>query len=184
MVDGRGRAYENWINTRKQPLFGTEPDARVRALTNQASDPTAYRVLDIGRGTGRNALALARGGDPVDVVEMTPKFAGMIRADAERESLEVAVIERDVFSTDDDLRRDYRLILLSEVVSGFRTAQQLPAVFERATQCLVGGGHLGFTAFLARPGCTPDEAARELDLDGKLCGTAPYRFDKRDNSLE
>src|SRR6478736_3975070 len=87
MVDGRGRAYENWINTRKQPLFGTEPDARVRALTNQASDPTAYRVLDIGRGTGRNALALARGGDPVDVVEMTPKFAGMIRADAERESL-------------------------------------------------------------------------------------------------
>jgi len=49
---------------------------------------------------------------------------------------------------------------------------------------LVGGGHLVFTAFLARPGCTPDEAARELDLDGKLCGTAPYRFDKRDNSLE
>jgi len=22
-------AYENWINTRKPPLFGTEPDARV-----------------------------------------------------------------------------------------------------------------------------------------------------------
>jgi tRNA1(Val) A37 N6-methylase TrmN6 len=39
-------------------------------------------VLDIGGGTGRNALALARRGHPVDVVESTSKFADMIRADA------------------------------------------------------------------------------------------------------
>ena len=171
MVDGRVRAYENWINTRKPPLFGTEPDARVWTLANQASDPTAYPVLDIGGGTGRNALAMARRGHPVDVVEMTPKFADMIRADAERESLDVRVIERDVFSTDDDLRRDYRLILLSEVVSDFRTAQQLRAVFELATQCLVGSGQLVFNAFLARPGYTPDEAAREL---GQQCYTTIF----------
>jgi len=164
-------AYENWINTRKPPLFGTEPDARVWTLANQASDPTAYPVLDIGGGTGRNALAMARRGHPVDVVEMTPKFADMIRADAERESLDVRVIERDVFSTDDDLRRDYRLILLSEVVSDFRTAQQLRAVFELATQCLVGSGQLVFNAFLARPGYTPDEAAREL---GQHCYTTIF----------
>ena len=99
-VDG---AYENWIDTREPPLFGTEPDARVWMLANQATDPTAHRVLDIDGGTGRNTLALARRGHPVDVVEMTPKFAGMIRADAERESLNVRVIERDVFATEDDL---------------------------------------------------------------------------------
>jgi SAM-dependent methyltransferase len=167
-VDG---AYENWIDTREPPLFGTAPDARLWTLANQATDPAAHRVLDIGGGTGRNTLALARRGHPVDVVEMTPKFADMIRADAERESLNLRVIERDVFATEDDLRRDYRLILLSEVVSDFRTAQQLRAVFELATQCLVGGGHLVFNAFLARPGYTPDEAAREL---GQQCYTTIF----------
>jgi 16S rRNA A1518/A1519 N6-dimethyltransferase RsmA/KsgA/DIM1 with predicted DNA glycosylase/AP lyase activity len=48
-------------------------------------DPTTHRVLDIGGGTGRNTLALARRGHPVDVVEMTPKFAELIRDDAQRD---------------------------------------------------------------------------------------------------
>jgi hypothetical protein len=53
-------AYDNWVATREPPLFGTEPDARVRALAGETADPSTYRVLDIGAGTGRNALALAR----------------------------------------------------------------------------------------------------------------------------
>ena len=155
-------AYENWIATREPPLFGTEPDARVWALANEATDPTTHRVLDIGAGTGRNALALARRGHPVDVVELTAKFADMIRSDAERESLDVRVIQRDVFATMDDLRRDYRLILLSEVVSDFRTTQHLRGMFELAAHCLAPAGRLVFNAFLARQGYTPDAAAREL----------------------
>jgi SAM-dependent methyltransferase len=154
--------YENWVATREPPLFGTEPDARVWALASEAVDPKTHRVLDIGAGTGRNALALARRGHPVDVVELTPKFADIIRTEAARESLDVRVIQRDVFSTTDDLRRDYQLILLSEVVSDFRTTQHLRGVFELAAQCLTPGGRLVFNTFLARPGYTPDDAAREL----------------------
>jgi protein-L-isoaspartate O-methyltransferase len=123
-------AYENWTATREPPLFGTEPDARVMALANEVEDRGSYPILDIGAGTGRNALALARLGHPVDVVEMTPAFANEIRTEAERDSLNVRVIERDVFTTIDDLRRDYQLILLSEVVSDFRTTEQLRGLFE------------------------------------------------------
>jgi precorrin-6B methylase 2 len=164
-------AYENWISTRKPPLFGTEPDARVVSLANLALDPGTHRVLDIGGGTGRNTLALARRGHPVDVVEMTPKFAEIIRTEAAQESLDVRVIERNIFASEDDLQRDYHLILLSEVVSDFRSAQQLRAVFELASQCLVGGGHLVFNAFLAKPGYTPDDGAREL---GQQCYTTIF----------
>jgi len=164
-------AYENWIATREPPLFGTEPDARVWALANEAADPKTHPVLDIGAGTGRNALALARRGHPVDVVELTPKFADIIRADAQRESLDVRVIQRDVFSTLDDLRQDYQLILLSEVVSDFRTTQQLRGVFELAARCLAPGGRLVFNAFVARHGYTPDSAAREL---GQQCYTSIF----------
>jgi SAM-dependent methyltransferase len=165
------QAYENWIASRQPPLFGKEPDARVWALANEAADPATHRVLDIGAGTGRNALALARRGHPVDVVEMTTKFADIIRSEAQRELLDVRVIERDVFSTMDDLRRDYQLILLSEVVSDFRTTQHLRGMFELATQCLAPGGRLVFNAFLAREGYTPDDAAREL---GQQCYTSIF----------
>jgi SAM-dependent methyltransferase len=155
-------AYDYWVATRQPPLFGTEPDARVWALAGEAADPSSHWVLDIGAGTGRNTLALARRGHPVDAVEMTPKFADIIRAEAQREALDVRVIQRDVFATMNDLRWDYRLIVLSEVVSDFRTTQQLRGVFELAARCLMPGGRLVFNAFLARPGYIPDDAAREL----------------------
>ena len=164
-------AYENWIATREPPLFGTEPDARVWALANEAADPKTCRVLDIGAGTGRNTLALARRGHPVDAVELTGKFADMIRSDASRELLDVRVIQRDVFASLEDLRFDYQLILLSEVVSDFRTKQQLRAIFELAALCLARGGRLVFNAFLAHEGYTPDDAAREL---GQQCYTSIF----------
>jgi SAM-dependent methyltransferase len=154
--------YDNWIATRPPPLFGTEPDARVWALANAAVDPTAWPVLDVGAGTGRNALALARRGHPVDAVEVTAKFADMMRADAARELLNVRVITRDVFSTADDLRQDYQLILLSGVVPEFRTPQELRVLFELAAQCLAPGGRLVFNTFLAHDWYTLDNATREL----------------------
>lgn len=155
-------AYERWISTREPPLFGTEPDARVWALANEADDPRVHRILEIGAGTGRNALALARRGHPVDVVEITPKFADMISSDSDRESLDVRVFVRDVFSTTDDLRQDYQLIVLSEVVSDFRTTNELRALFELAARCLAPGGRMVFNVFLAHGGYTPDDAAREF----------------------
>src|ERR1700710_351320 len=116
-------AYENWVATREPPLFGTEPDPPL----------SAYPVLDVGAGTGRNGLALARRGHPVDAIEATPKFADIIRVDAAKEFLSVRVLERDAFATLADLRQDYQLILLSDVVSDFRTIAQLRGVFELAT---------------------------------------------------
>lgn len=155
-------AYNNWLANREPPLFGTEPDARVWALAGEVTDPSGHWVLDIGAGTGRNSLALARRGHPVDAVEMTAKFAESIRLAAQQESLDVRVIERDVFATGNDLRWDYQLIVLSEVVSDFRTAQQLRDLLELAAQHLAPGGRLLFNAFLPRHGYYPDDAARQL----------------------
>jgi SAM-dependent methyltransferase len=164
-------AYENWIATREPPLFGSEPDARVWALANEAADPSAYPILDLGAGTGRNALALARRGHPVDVVEMTASFANGILAEAQRDALAVRVLQRDIFATLDDLRRDYQLILLSEVVSDFRSTDQLRGVFELASHCLAPGGRLVFNAFVARRDYTPDESALQL---GQQCYTTIF----------
>lgn len=158
--------YEQWVGFRPPPLFGTEPDARVLALAGEAADPAACRVLDVGAGTGRNALALARRGHPVDAVEMTPKFADMIREEADGASLGVRVIQSDVFTATEGMHDEYQLMVLSEVVPDFRTTGELRGLFELAADCLAVGGRLVFNAFLARPGYTPDDAAREL---GQQC---------------
>lgn len=164
-------AYENWIATREPPLFGSEPDARVWNLAGEAADPRTYPILDLGAGTGRNALALARRGHPVDVVEMTPSFAETILVAAQRDSPAVRVLQRDIFATLEDLRRDYQLILLSEVVSDFRSADQLRGVFDLAAQCLAPGGRLVFNTFIAHRNYTPDEGALQL---GQQCYTTIF----------
>ena len=170
-----GGAYDGWLDTREGPLFGTEPDARVWALAAETADPASHPVLDVGAGTGRNALALARRGHPVDAVEMSPKFADIIRAEAERESLPVRVLAGDVFETMDGVRRDYEMIILAEVVPDFRTTGELRGIFELATDFLAPGGRLVFNTFLAREGYTPDEQAREL---GQQCNTMIFTRDE------
>jgi len=170
-----GGAYDGWVATREGPLFGTEPDARVWALACETADPPTFPVLDIGAGTGRNTLALARRGHPVDAVELSTKFADIIRTETERESLDVRVMHGDVFETMDGVRSDYRLIVASEVVPDFRTTQELRGMLELATDCLAPGGCLVFNAFLARAGYAPDDAAREL---GQQCNTMIFTRDE------
>jgi len=157
-----GGTYDGWVAGRQPPYFGTAPDARVWALAGEVADRAACPVLDVGAGTGRNSLALARRGHPVDAVEMSAQFAAVLRSEAAKESLPVRVLERDVFTTCDDLRGDYGLVVLSEVVSDFRTAEQLRRVFELAAERLAPGGRLVFNVFLPRDGYEPDAAAREL----------------------
>ena len=174
-------AYDGWVGTREGSLFGIQPDARVSALAAEAADPSTYRVLDIGAGTGRNALALARRGHPVDAVEMAPKLAHIIRSEAQRESLVMRVIERDVFASADEIRSDYQLIVASELVPDFRTTEQLRAMFELAAHSLAPGGRLLFNTFLPREGYTPDDAAREL---GQQCNTMIFTWDEMASAID
>ncbi|ORW87563.1 methyltransferase type 12 [Mycobacterium sp. IEC1808] len=171
--------YDNWVETRPAPLFGAEPDARVLALACEAADPASCRVLDVGAGTGRNAVALARRGYPVDAVEMAPKFAELMRADVERESLGVRVMQSDVFTAMEGVRDEYQLMVLSEVVPDFRTPHELRGVFELAADVLAPGGRLVFNTFLPRPGYTPDRAAIEL---GQQCNTMIFTRDEVSNA--
>jgi SAM-dependent methyltransferase len=153
--------YEQWVALRPPPLFGSEPDARVCALAAEATDPAAYKVLDIGAGTGRNALALARRGHPVDAVEMAPKFADTIRAEAAAAALEVRVIQQDIFAALEGVEAEYQLIVASEVAPDFRNAAQLHELFDLCARLLAPGGRLVLNTFLARLGYVPDDAARE-----------------------
>jgi len=159
------QAYDEWIANREPPFFGAHPDARVLALAAERTGP----ILDIGAGTGRNAFALARRGHQVDAVEPATPFVDIMRSEAQRESLNIRVIQAEAFAGDVYLRSDYSMIVLSGVVSEFRTAAQLRALFELAARSLAPGGELVFNTFLARHDYHPDDAARQFAQQSYAC---------------
>jgi 16S rRNA A1518/A1519 N6-dimethyltransferase RsmA/KsgA/DIM1 with predicted DNA glycosylase/AP lyase activity len=69
------------------------PDAKVLDIAAQLGDPVSAPILDVGAGTGRNTLPLARLGNPVDVVELTPEFTEQIQAVATAEGLAINITQ-------------------------------------------------------------------------------------------
>jgi SAM-dependent methyltransferase len=156
--------YENWIKTRTPPYFGAHPDAKIMETARSLGAPKDVPVLDVGAGSGRNTLPLAREGFPVDAVELTPGLAQILRADAEKEQLPVRVFEGDALAGQIELAEGhYRLFCMAEVIaSHIRTVAEVRVLFEGAATALASGGLLVFNAFLAKDGYRPEPLAREL----------------------
>lgn len=155
--------FEEWARTREPPLFGANPDARVMDIAASLGEPSSVACLDIGAGTGRNTLPLARLGHRVHAVEVTAALGSQIAAAAEKEGLDIRVDLTDFLRGEIDLpEQAYQLIFLSEVVSHFRTADDLRALFQRVSPALAKGGVLLFNVFLPADGFAPDQFTREM----------------------
>lgn len=156
--------YERWTKSRTPPLFGTHPDAKIMNLARSLGEPATVPVLDVGAGTGRNSLPLAREGFPVDAVELAPALVEILGRDANAESLPVRIVQGDAVSGQLDLREShYKLVFLSEVIaSHIRDVPACRTIFEEAAAALAPGGLLAFNAFMATPAYFPDPLTREL----------------------
>jgi len=155
--------YDEWLRSRTGPLFGTHPDAKVMSLAQSfARPPHTVAVLDIGAGTGRNTLALAKAGFAVDAVELAPALADQLRETLRRENLTARVWVGDALDPSTGIpEKTYQLIILAEVVPHFRAVSQLRQLFEAASRWLAPGGLVLFSSFLAADGYEPDALARE-----------------------
>ncbi|MFB2923649.1 class I SAM-dependent methyltransferase [Aerosakkonema funiforme] len=162
-VESLAEKYQTWPQTRPEPLFGSHPDAKVMAVVSQLGKPENVTVLDVGAGTGRNCLPLAKLGYSVDAIELTPIFAEKLTEAVKAENLPIKVIQGDIL---DPLLRmrvaNYKLAIACEVLSHFRYSDQVRLFLAKMCDCLQSGGLLLFSAFLAADNYQPDNFAREM----------------------
>lgn len=154
--------YRRWLSSGTSPNpFGQQPDARVEEIAARLPPTPPPRVLDVGAGTGRNALALARAGCDVDAMEPVLALADRLEMTAANQDLPVRAIREDILAPDVTLPAgEYQLVVLSEVVTHF-SLPQLTDVLVRLARSLAAGGTLLFNAFVTRDGYQPDEVARQ-----------------------
>jgi 2-polyprenyl-3-methyl-5-hydroxy-6-metoxy-1,4-benzoquinol methylase len=162
--------YERWLKNDAAPneLFGTHPDAKVIDLATrlkasaEAGASSPVRVLDVGAGGGRNALALAQLGLEVDALEPVAGLANALTGEAARRGVAVNVTMGDVLETGTVIAEGrYPLIVLSEVVTHF-SRDQLARVLPKLARSLTDDGTLLFNAFVSRDGYRPSRVAVEV----------------------
>lgn len=143
--------YDRWVETRTPPLFGEHPDCKVMHAAAALGEAANVRVLDVGAGTGRNTLPLARSGFLVDAVEPVESMAVQIRKALAAERLPGTVFVGDASDARLKLRKGhYQLAFLSEVIAAHtRTPADSRRLLMRVCDTLAPGGVLLFDAFLA-----------------------------------
>jgi SAM-dependent methyltransferase len=155
--------YDYWVKTRSGPLFGSLPDAKLMAVARTLGPPAEIPVLDVGAGTGRNTLPMARAGHPTVALELAPALADLLREDLAREKLDVPVVAGNILDETLELPlAPYGLAVVAEVVPHLRNADELRRVFTRLAGVLRPGGTLLVSAFLTKDGYHPDQAEREM----------------------
>ena len=155
--------YAKFVPSPTPSMFGAYPDAKLMDLARSLGTPGEIAVLDIGAGTGRNTIALATEGFKADAVELAPAFAKILREELESRKLEVRVFECNIFDPNLEVPTGhYDLLFLSEVVSHFRSANQVRALFEAADRLLKPDGILLFNAFTTLDGYKPDDVVRQM----------------------
>lgn len=157
--------YRRWLGAGGTSLhpFGQQPDARVLDAARRLSSTATPRprILDVGAGTGRNSLALARAGHDVDAIEPVLALADRLEMAAANEALLVEVIREDILAPDVRLTAGgYQLVVLSEVATHF-SLPQLTDVFRKLGRSLAPDGTLMMNAFVARNDYRPDEVATQ-----------------------
>jgi SAM-dependent methyltransferase len=158
-----GEHYQSWVETRKSPLFGSHPDAKLMAVVAEIAQRGPLRILDVGGGTGRNALPLAREGHKVDVLELAPVFVEKLQAVATAESLPLKVTEGDILEPLVRMRPAfYQVAIATEVTSHFRSTDQLRLFLAKMCDYLATGGLLLFNIFLNVEGYEPDALVRQM----------------------
>jgi SAM-dependent methyltransferase len=161
--------YDDWVSSRHGALFGKHPDAKVMDVARSLGGTAPLRVLDVGAGTGRNALPLAKSGCQTVALEIAPALADVLSDELDRlsrdfkRSFDVQVVCGDIL--DESLfvpLSPFDLVVVAEVIPHLRNPSELRRLFTRLAGLARDNGILLVSAFLAHDTYRPDDLARQV----------------------
>jgi SAM-dependent methyltransferase len=141
------------------PAYWAPGTGRVMAFTKGTEQEVGFlvdaldlepgeRVLDVGCGPGRHALALARSGIDVLGVDLSEDFVALARDAAAADGLSASFEVGDVRELAHDGEFD-AVVCLCQGGFGLLGGRDEPGAFERIAAALRPGGRLALTAFSA-----------------------------------
>ena len=140
-----GTAY--WApHTSRVQAFAAGTEQEVDFLVQAFGLEPGQRVLDVGCGPGRHALALARRGIEVLGVDLSPEFIDLASGWAAAESLPATFQVADVRSLAFDGEFD-AVVCLCQGGFGLLGGDDDGAIVDRLARALRPGGRLALTAF-------------------------------------
>jgi len=151
-------------NTGRVMAFPKGTEQEVEFLVGALALGRGARVLDVGCGPGRHALALARRGMEVVGVDRSPVFVALARDAAAAEAVTATFVQLDVRELAYDGEFD-AAICLCQGGFGLLGGRDEPDVFGRIARAIVPGGRLALTA------CSSAFAVRFLE-DGETYDVA------------
>jgi SAM-dependent methyltransferase len=153
--------YQTYKKVRATNLFGAHADAKVIQVARMIRDAVP-KAIDVGAGTGRNAVELARRGFAVDAVEVVSEMCGEIQNAAAAAKVSINVIDADFIDMVPPAS-NYQLAVLSEVATQLDESE-VEIAFKKVAEMLAPGGFFLVNLFLAADGFRPDPAMREFSL--------------------
>ncbi|HEU5309725.1 MAG TPA: class I SAM-dependent methyltransferase [Acidimicrobiia bacterium] len=167
------RFWFDKIAARLGPMYWAPGTSRVMAFTKGTEQEVDFlvealalsprmRVLDVGCGPGRHALALARRGYDVVGVDHSAEFVRLARDAAAADGLTVAFEQLDVRDLDRPGEFD-ATICLCQGGFGLLGGRDEAAVFGRIAATLRPGGAIAVSAFSAAFAVRHLEAGEEYD---------------------
>lgn len=156
-----GRAY--WApRTDRVAAFTKGTDQEIEFLVGMLGLEAGQRVLDVGCGPGRHALALARRGIAVAGVDLSPDFVELAREAAAAEQLPASFEVLDVRDLAFDSEFD-AAVCLCQGGFGLLGGHDDPAVIERIVRAVRPGGGVAISAFSSYFALRFQEAGEDFD---------------------
>ena len=157
--DYLGEAYLRYSFTK-----GTQQE--VAFLIDALGLRRGQRVLDVGCGPGRHAVALAQEGLAVTGVDVSRRFLDLAADQARRAKVSASFFEVDARQMPFDEEFD-AVISICQGAFGLMGADD-PLVLRRMTEALKPGGRLALTAFSALFEAVQDRSEATFDVDAGI----------------